>query len=49
MSIKESPAVSPLTTPSRTMASASERIDCCQTFGTWRAVDQLTLPVERAK
>jgi hypothetical protein len=33
MSNQDSPAGSQLTIPSRSMASASERIDRCQTFG----------------
>ena len=39
MSNKDSPAVSQLTAPSRSMAEAIEMIDRCQTFGTLWAVD----------
>lgn len=46
MSNRISQSVSQSTTPSRTMASAIEMIDLCKTFGTFRAVDHLTLSVK---
>ena len=49
MNNKITPPVSLLTTSSQEVAPAIEMIDLCKTFGTFKAVDHLSLSIERGE